>query len=154
MHPLEHADSSARRFGGVPEDYLEIHAWFDASKEFHADFRHRALRHHAQGIFEAERKFGFHIVNAEGDRVPVRVIGEQHVIEDLGRIPSVSEWLSTIGREVQPWMFSSSRRSRECRDSGSTSTSPSQSDSADHACQSTSEASATPWTTSAVASQS
>lgn len=54
-HPYHHALSSAKRFGGVPEDYLAIHSWFDASKELMCDPRHRALRHHAQGIFEAER---------------------------------------------------------------------------------------------------
>ena len=50
-HPLKHAQNSARKFGGKPEDYLPIHNWFDESKAFVADFRHRALRHHAEGIF-------------------------------------------------------------------------------------------------------
>ena len=57
-HPLHHAESSARKFGGVPSDYQSIHNWFDASKEHLALFTHRALRHHAQGLFEAERAFG------------------------------------------------------------------------------------------------
>jgi hypothetical protein len=34
--------------------------------------------------------------------VPVRFIGEQHVVEDLGRIPSVSDWLSEM--PLRPWM--------------------------------------------------
>lgn len=96
MNPYHHAVSSARKFGGIWEDYIEIHQWFDASKEFMADFRHRALRHHAQGIFEAERKFGPTIMNAEYKRVPVRFIGEQHVTEDLGRIPSIQDWFMQI----------------------------------------------------------
>ena len=50
-HPYHHALSSVRRWGGRVEDYLPIHDWFDASKAFLADFRHRALRHHAEGIF-------------------------------------------------------------------------------------------------------
>ena len=53
-HPLKHAQSSARKFGGRAEDYLPIHNWFDESKAFLADFRHRALRHHTEGIFLAE----------------------------------------------------------------------------------------------------
>lgn len=57
-HPVEHAQSSARKFGGRPEDYLAIHRWFDESKAFFPDFRHRALRHHAEGIFLAERIWG------------------------------------------------------------------------------------------------
>ena len=31
-HPLKHAESSARKFGGKAEDYLPIHNWFDESK--------------------------------------------------------------------------------------------------------------------------
>jgi hypothetical protein len=44
------------------KDYLPIHAWFDESKAFFPDFRHRALRHHAEGIFLAEKLFGVAIV--------------------------------------------------------------------------------------------
>ena len=52
-HSWHHAMSSARKFGGEPENYIEIHNWFDASKEIIDDPRHRAMRHHAQGIFES-----------------------------------------------------------------------------------------------------
>jgi len=102
MHPCHHSISSARKFGGLASDYAAIHDWFDASKEFLADFRHRALRHHAQGIFECERRFGSTIVNSDGKTVPVRYIGEQHVREDCGRIPSLQDWLLRIQHE--PWM--------------------------------------------------
>ena len=57
-NPYHHALSSVKKWGGETKDYQKIHDWFDASKEFHGDFRHRALRHHAQGIFECERLFG------------------------------------------------------------------------------------------------
>jgi len=107
MHPWDHAKSSARQHGGKPEDYLALHDWFDASKEFYADFRHRAVRHHAQGIFEAERVFGPVIVNSEGRGIPTRVIGEQHVREDCGRIPSLQDWLKNIKGER--WMISPGR---------------------------------------------
>uniref|UniRef100_A0A7C5VJW3 DUF6915 domain-containing protein n=1 Tax=Thermus caliditerrae TaxID=1330700 RepID=A0A7C5VJW3_9DEIN len=102
-HPWHHALSSAKRWGGKPQDYLPIHEWFDASKEHFADFRHRALRHHSQGIYEAERVFGTVIVNSEGREVPVRAIGEQHVLEDLGFIPTLADWL----KHLQPaeWML-------------------------------------------------
>ena len=101
-HPYYHAESSARLFGGQPEDYLAIHSWFDATKESFCDFRHRALRHHAEGIFECERVFGETITNSDGKPVPVRYLGEQHVMEDCGRIPSVADWLSKIQPEA--WM--------------------------------------------------
>ena len=103
MHPYHHALSSARKHGGQAEDYLHIHDWFDASKEFICDFRHRALRHHAQGIFEAERVFGPTVVNSDGKAIPTRIIGEQHVREDCGRIPSLGDWLRCIRGEA--WMF-------------------------------------------------
>lgn len=101
-HPWKHAESSATKYGGKPEDYVACHSWFDQSKEFLADFRHRALRHHAEGIFEAERIFGVTILNSDGKAVPTRYIGEQHVLEDLGRIPSLQDWLVTI--KAEPWM--------------------------------------------------
>jgi hypothetical protein len=100
---MKHAESSARKFGGIAEDYLPIHNWFDESKSFVADFRHRALRHHAEGIFLAERIFGVAITNSDGRRVPVRYLGEQHVKEDLGRIPTVQDWLSQI--KPARWMY-------------------------------------------------
>jgi hypothetical protein len=75
---------------------------FDASKSHLADFRHRALRHHAEGIFWAEEVFGPTITNADGRVVPVRWIGEQHVKEDLGFIPTLQDWFKHI--RVQPWM--------------------------------------------------
>lgn len=98
-----HAQSSVRKFGGVIEDYMPIHNWFDATKEQFADCRHRALRHHSHGIFECERIFGAFITNSDGKTVPVRYIGEQHVREDCGGIiPTVSDWLKRI--PVESWM--------------------------------------------------
>ena len=102
-HPLEHAKSSARKFGGRPEDYQAIHDWFDESKRYVADHRHRSLRHHAEGIFMAEKIFGHFIVNSEGRQVPVRYIGEQHVREDLSRIPSFEDWIAEL--PIRPWMY-------------------------------------------------
>jgi hypothetical protein len=102
-HPHFHSESSVRLFGGAVADYMPIHDWLDATKETFADFRHRALRHHAQGIFEAERVFGKTLVNSDGRHVPVRYVAEQHVKEDCGgRIPSVADWLSQI--RPAPWM--------------------------------------------------
>lgn len=102
-HPVEHARRSARKFGGKAEDYLGIHCWFDESKSLLADFRHRALRHHTEGIFLAERLFGVTVRNVDGVDVPVRYIGEQHVCEDLGRIPTAQDWLARINPER--WMY-------------------------------------------------
>jgi hypothetical protein len=102
-HPYHHALSSVKKWGGSPEDYQPIHDWFDESKAHIADFRHRALRHHTEGIFMAEKIFGTTITNSDGRVVPVRYVGEQHVKEDLGRIPQLAEWLLRIRPE--PWML-------------------------------------------------
>lgn len=103
MHPVDHAKTSVKIWRGKAEDYLPIHQWLDATKEVFADWRHRALRHHSQGIFEAERVFGLSIVNSDGKVVHVRYICEQHIKEDCGgRIPTVSDWFRNIKREV--WM--------------------------------------------------
>jgi len=108
-HPLTHAKSSARRFGGIPEDYLPIHDLLDSSKAVFPDNRHRALTHNSWFFFIVERIFGHEIrltclkcdrcgFHAEdcpvaGDKVGlaritptamVRYICEQHVLEDFG----------------------------------------------------------------------
>lgn len=109
--PYHHAVSSAKKWGGGPEDYLPIHNWFDATKAHHADFRHRALRHHAEGIFLMEQVFGVTMTTSTGRIIPTRWVGEQHVNEDLGRIPAATEWLSEI--KPQAWMNRSRQLSRE-----------------------------------------
>lgn len=101
-HSFHHAQSSARKFGGKPEDYLAVHTWFDQTKEHLALPGHRALRHHAAGVFEAERVFGVTLTNSDGRVVPVRFIGEQHVREDCRCIPTVADWLK--GLPIEPWM--------------------------------------------------
>ena len=69
-HAFHHAQSSVKKFGGVPEDYIDIHNWFDETKQFEPTFRHRALRHHTQGIFECERIFGVTITNSDAKWFP------------------------------------------------------------------------------------
>lgn len=101
-NPYHHAVSSSKKWGGVPEDYQKIHDWFDESKMMMADFRHRALRHHAEGIFMCERIFGHAIKISTGRMIPVRWIGEQHVKEDCGFIPSMEDWFKHI--KPQKWM--------------------------------------------------
>jgi hypothetical protein len=113
-HPYHHSLSSVKKWGGRPEDYLPIHSWFDESKAYLADFRHRALRHHAEGIFLCERIFGTTLTNVDGKVVPVRWIGEQHVKEDLKRLPAVADWLRCIQPEA--WMATSVRLSIGDRD--------------------------------------
>jgi len=103
MHTFHHSESSAKIFGGKPEDYQAIHDFIDATKITFCDFRHRALRHHSFGVFECERVFGVTILNSEGKHVPVRYVAEQHIKEDCGgRIPTVEDWLKHM--VPQGWM--------------------------------------------------
>lgn len=113
-HPYHHALSSVKKWGGVVEDYLPIHNWFDESKAILADFRHRALRHHAEGIFMTERIFGATITLSSGRVIPTRWVGEQHVREDLGRIPSFADWARAIRPE--PWMGKAAKLSETNRE--------------------------------------
>lgn len=107
-HPMMHAKGSVKKFGGEPEDYLAIHEWFDQSKEMMPDMRHRALRHHAAGIYEAERIFGTSFINSEGKEVFTRYVGEQHIVEDLGFIPTLEDWFENM--ELQRWMMAGDAR--------------------------------------------
>ena len=96
-HPWQHAKSSARKFGGVATDYLEIHEWFDETKAWIGHSKHRMFRHHSEGIFECEKKFGIMITNSDNKDVYVRYVGEQHVKEDCnGYIPTAKEWVKMI----------------------------------------------------------
>jgi len=75
MTPYHHALSSAKKFGGRPEDYTALHDWFDETKQYTGDFTHRALRHHSAGIQWAIEKFGHTIENSDGKSVPVKLLG-------------------------------------------------------------------------------
>ena len=108
-HSIHHAESSAKKFGGEAHEYLHLHHFLDGSKEHMADFRHRALRHHSEGIFMLEKLFGTTITLSTGRVLPVRFVGEQHILEDLGRIPTVQDWLLRI--QAESWMLGRERSS-------------------------------------------
>lgn len=107
MKPYAHAKNSAKKWGGLPEDYQDIHDFFDSTKSALPDVRHRAILHSAFGIFLLERVFGTTITNSDGRKVNVRDLGEEHVLEDLGFIPTLERWLRTL--PVEPWMGGATR---------------------------------------------
>ena len=112
MTPYKHSVSSARKFGGKPEDYFELHSWFDESKIHYPNFTHRALRHHTLGILECEQIFGICIPNSEGKNIPTRLLAEQHILEDCGRIPVLKDWFRHFtGKEK--WMSDPEKLSSE-----------------------------------------
>jgi hypothetical protein len=105
MKPYLHALSSARKYGGKPEDYLEIHNLMDSSKGAIADNRHRCLTHTSWFLSTIlERIFGSTMVNSDGKTFSVRDIGEQHILEDFGNkyIPTAQDFLQEI--HFADWM--------------------------------------------------
>lgn len=93
MKPLVHARTSARKYGGKPDDYLFIHNWMDHTKAHVADMRHRAILHNSWGIYLCEQVHGVYFTNSDGKQVSIRDVAEDHVLEDLGKIPSLEECL-------------------------------------------------------------
>jgi hypothetical protein len=105
--PWIHAESSARRFGGVPEDYIEIHNLMDSSKGAIPDSRHRSLTHTSWFLSVIlERIFGTVIENSDGKKISVRDVGEQHILEDFGGrfIPTAQDYIQ--GMDMKEWMHS------------------------------------------------
>ncbi len=123
-NPLIHAERSARKWGGTPDDFLPIHRWFDAGKAVIPDNRHRLLLHHSFGILLAEQVFGSAISIGSNRRVFVRDIGVQHVLEDLGFVPTPAQWLAEL--PLAPWMAGATKacRERPHEDSGIAVTNP------------------------------
>lgn len=102
MKPFLHGKVSVKKFGGKEEDYQEIHDFLDHTKAHFPDMRHRALLHSSWGIFICERIFGINIKNSDGKLVSVRDIAEQHVIDDMGTIPTVQDYLQ--GMPMYNWL--------------------------------------------------
>jgi hypothetical protein len=103
-HPYYHAKSSAKKFGGQPEDYIALHEWFDQTKAHLPDARHRSVLHSSFGIYMAQQVFGEVIVRkSDGKPVPTRMLGEQHVLEDMGMIPTLQDWLKEL--PLRSWMI-------------------------------------------------
>lgn len=96
MKPWKHSLISARKFGGKPEDYIELHDFFDSTKAFIPSLNHRAVLHNSWGIFLLERIYGTIITNSDGKQVSVRDVGEQHVIDDLGTIPTLEKCMEGL----------------------------------------------------------
>lgn len=105
MKPLIHAKLSVNRYGGTVEDYIKIHEFLDSSKAFVPDMSHRALLHNAWGCYLAQDKFGFYIPNEDGRDFSVRDICEEHILEDIGFIPTVEKCLETLNQENAKWLW-------------------------------------------------
>jgi len=104
--PFIHAQSSAKKFGGVYSDYLAIHELLDSSKSVISDGRHRALTHNTWFISQIIPKIFGEVFTRQSDGVVVssRDVAEQHVSEDYANryIPTAQDFLDNM--DFQDWM--------------------------------------------------
>jgi hypothetical protein len=102
MKSYLHSRIHAKKYGGVPDDYVDIDDFIDSSKQAVADVRHRAILHSAFGCFIVEQAFGRTRVNSAGKTYSPRDIAEDHCLQDMHRIFSVDSYLKNIKLENIP----------------------------------------------------
>ncbi len=107
MNSWYHAKSSVTKWGGTPEDYIDIHEFIDSSKKIVGDVRHRSFYHHTEGVWLCHRIFG-RVIMIGDKEVPVRLIAERHILEDLGWLPSPADYIK--GMPIEPWMGGAKRK--------------------------------------------
>ena len=112
MKPFIHAKNSSKKYGGTWEEYLKFHEWFDQTKAHIADMRHRAILHNSFGIYLLAQQFGDHFTNSVGRLVSVRDLGEDHVLEDLGTIPTLVDCIKTMPIEKMELLGARKKRTR------------------------------------------
>lgn len=113
--PYIHAQSSAKKFGGTFEDYLDIHEFLDSSKAVISDNRHRALTHNSWFISVVIPSVFGEVFARKSDGVIIssRDVAELHVLEDYRKrfIPSAHDFLSKI--PFENWMQNGEKGSPE-----------------------------------------
>jgi hypothetical protein len=115
MIPYIHAELSAKRYGGIPEDYLDIHELMDSSKAAFPNNLHRVLTHNSWFVVTILPKvFGHRRQNSEGKWYNVKDVGEYHILEDFKMrfIPSVQDYLENM--VMQDWMNNGAGSPRRC----------------------------------------
>jgi len=94
--------SGCSLLGQVDDHQLEFGHFFDGvaqpftphTRVFDTTVRHRI-----------EPPCGHVVDNGSGRQVPVKLIAEQHVMEDCGFIPTVQDWLAPIKNKPVDWML-------------------------------------------------
>lgn len=97
-------------FGGTREDYYDIHEFLDSSYHVIPDIRHRALLHNQFGLMMVERLFGQERTNSAGRLYSPRAVAENHILADLGRIPTVEQYFKNM--TIQPWFSGTLKKRR------------------------------------------
>lgn len=101
MNPNIHAKNAARKYGGVPSDYLPYEIFMDQCRGELGDIRHRLITHNAWFIhFVALKIFPRVFRNSDGNVVELLLVLEDHVREDMGgRLPTLEENFRSIKPE-------------------------------------------------------
>lgn len=95
MQPFVHAQASARGTGRSWQEDLPIHEFMDLAKHACPDLRHRLVLHNADlGPELAAMAFP--------DRSDARSIAQQHVRQDVGWLPTLSDWLALVDASMVP----------------------------------------------------
>lgn len=110
MKPFLHGKIHVKKHGGKAEDYADIDDFIDSSKAAVPDVRHRAILHSAFGCYIVERAFGRTRINSDGKEYSPRDIAEDHILQDLGFIPTMEQYLNNMA--IQPWMSGTMKTNR------------------------------------------
>lgn len=99
MNPIQHARLSARRRGGVPDDYVAVHALIDSTKMLCSDNRHRIL-HTFWAVQEVVIPvFGHTLRNSDGREVDIKDLCEKdHLLPDFQHrfIPTLGDFVAAM----------------------------------------------------------
>jgi hypothetical protein len=87
VKPHKHASSSEFRHG-PGKNYQAVHDFMDMTKIAHASMRHRSILHNQLGAWLAGLAFGEWATE----------IALEHIIEDIGRIPTTKECETLVPR--------------------------------------------------------
>lgn len=101
--PHIHSKNSAKKFGGKPEDYHDIHQLMDSSKASFSDARHRSITHNIWFcVMIIPRIFGEERINSDNKSYSPKDVAEMHCLEDMGMIPTVQDFLENM--KLTDWM--------------------------------------------------
>jgi hypothetical protein len=68
------------------------------------------MLHSAWGIYVVSQVFGDLMTNSDGKQVSVRDVAEEHILQDLGFIPTMQDWIEKI--PIEGWMSGTRKKRR------------------------------------------
>lgn len=94
MQPWRHALATSKTRQSDWKEDLEIHEFIDSAKSACPDLRHRIILHNSDlGLALAKQMFG--------DRTDLEFVFSEHVRQDIGCYPTLSDWVATANRTIR-----------------------------------------------------